>query len=69
MLSMVDIKDNYKVTDWKWFFFFTFTVGTLAGTSLYEIQMRYLEHPKINLLANQGPKNKYPNFAHEDKSL
>lgn len=36
-------------------------VGTLEGTSSYEIQMRYLEQPKINLLANWEPKNKYQN--------
>lgn len=67
VLSMVNMKDNYKVRDWKCFF--TFTVGTLAGTSSYEIQISYLKHPKINLLANQESKNKYQNFAHKDKSL
>lgn len=55
-LSAINIEDNYKARDWKWFF--TFTVGTLEGTSSYEIQMRYLEHPKPNLLANWEPKNK-----------
>lgn len=58
---MVKMKDNYKAGDGKWFF--TFSVGTLEGTSSYEIQMRYLEHPKINLLVHQNlkinPQNLY----------
>lgn len=28
--------------------------------------MRYLEHPKTNLLANQEPKNKYPKLTYKD---
>ena len=55
--SIVNIKANYKAGDWKWFF--TFPAGTLEERSSYEIQMRYLEHPKINLLENEEPKNKY----------
>lgn len=36
------------------------------GKSSYEIQMRYLEHPKINLLADQEPKNKYVKLTYKD---
>lgn len=30
--------------------------------------MRYLEHPKINLLANEKPKNKYQKLKYKGRT-
>lgn len=37
----------------------------IRGNSAYEIQMRYLEHPTISVLANQEPKNKSVKLIYE----
>lgn len=46
--------------------FFHLAVDTPEGTNSYEIQMRYLQHLKIYLLANQDPKMKYQKLIQRD---
>lgn len=61
--SIGNIKDNYRAGDCRRPF--ALPMGTLEGTSAYEIQMRYLELPTISVLANQAPKNKSVQLTYE----